>query len=68
MKECISGVAFADVVINTFFGFNPVLDGKILIPDAGQSRPFAGKLLHVRLRDGMTTVIADQHGVRMNKE
>ena len=23
MKECISGAAFADVVINTFFGFDP---------------------------------------------
>ena len=27
MKECISGAAFADVVINTFFGFSPSADG-----------------------------------------
>ena len=68
MKECISGVAFADVVINTFFGFDPALDGKTIFPDAGQARPFGGELLHVPLRDGMGTVVADQHGVRLTKE
>ena len=33
MKECISGAAFADVVINTFFGFEPSIDGKQLLAD-----------------------------------
>src|SRR5260221_1674072 len=33
MKECVSGVAFADVVVNTFFGFSPSLDGKSLLAD-----------------------------------
>ena len=34
MKECISGAAFADVVVNTFFGFAPSVDGKTILADA----------------------------------
>jgi len=68
LKECISGVAFADIVINTFFGLDPAPDGSTLFPDARRPRPFAGKLLHVPLRDGMTTVIADNQGIHLSKE
>lgn len=50
MKECISGVAFADVVINTFFGFNPSVDGKTLISDPLTPRPFDGMLTGIRYR------------------
>ena len=68
MKECISGVAFADVVINTFFGLDPAPDGTAFFPDAHQPRPFVGKLLHVPLRGGMTTIIADHQGIHLLNE
>ncbi|MGH7990740.1 MAG: hypothetical protein ACREDS_11205, partial [Limisphaerales bacterium] len=47
MKECICGAAFADVVVNTFFGFLPSLDGKTILADSKTPRPFTGKLLNV---------------------
>ena len=68
MKECISGVAFADVVINTFFGFDPSLDGKTILADPQMPRPFTGKLLHVSSREGETTISADKQGLQLRKE
>ena len=47
MKECISGVAFTDVVINTFFGYMPSIDGKRLLTDETTPRPFSGTLENV---------------------
>ncbi len=63
MKECISGAAFADVVINTFFDFAPSLDGKSLIVDPLTPRPFTGKLLNVCARGKNFTVSAGSSGV-----
>jgi hypothetical protein len=68
MKECISGVAFADVVINTFFGFDPSLDGKTVLADPQMRRPFTGKLLHVSSREGEATISADKQGLHLRKE
>lgn len=68
MKECISGVAFADVVINTFFGFDPSLDGKTILADPQMPRPFAGKLLRVSSREGEATIGADKQGLHLRKE
>jgi hypothetical protein len=68
MKECISGVAFADVVINIFFGFDPSLDGKTILADPQMSRPFTGKLLHVSSREGEATISADKQGLHLRKE
>jgi hypothetical protein len=67
MKECISGVAFADVVINTFFGFDPSLDGKTILADPQMPRPFTGKLLHVSSREGEVTISADKQGLHLRK-
>ncbi|HTI98635.1 MAG TPA: hypothetical protein VL527_06995 [Dongiaceae bacterium] len=63
MKECISGAAFADVVVNTFFGFAPSLDGKILLADPKTPRPFTGKLLKVCARGKRFTISAGTSGV-----
>jgi hypothetical protein len=68
MKECISGVAFADVVIDSFFGFDPSLDGKTIFADPQTPRPFNGKLLHVTTRNGVATISADKSGVHLRKE
>ena len=63
MKECISGVAFSDVVVNTFFGFAPSLDGKKLLVDPQTPRPFTGKLLNVSTRGKKFTIRAGRSGV-----
>ena len=62
MKECISGAAFADIVVNTFFGFVPSLDGKRLLADRQTPRPFTGKLLNVSTRGKKFTISAGGFG------
>ena len=68
MKECISGVAFADVVISTFFSFAPSLDGKNILADPQTPRPFTGKLLQVSFRGDRFTISAGEKGVSVLKE
>jgi hypothetical protein len=63
MKECISGAAFADVFVNTFFGFAPSLDGKTLLADPRTPRPFAGTLRNLLARDKTFTIRASGSGV-----
>jgi hypothetical protein len=68
MKECISGVAFADVMVNTFFGFAPSLDGKGLLADPRTARPFAGKLLNLCTRGKRFAIGAGRSGVDCAEE
>lgn len=68
MKECISGVAFADVVVSTFFGFAPSLDGKNTLVAPRIPRPFTGKLLHVSSRGEKFTISAGEKGASALKE
>jgi hypothetical protein len=68
MKECISGAAFSDVVINTFFGFSPALNGKALIADPTVPRPFAGRLLNIPFRGQAYNLTADVKGVQIEME
>ncbi len=68
MKECISGVAFADVVVSTFFGFVPSVDGKNTLADPQTPRPFTGKLLHVSSRGERFTISASEKGASVLKE
>ena len=68
MKECISGVAFAEVVVTTFFGYASSLDGKNVLTDPQTPRPFAGKLLHLSNRGKMLTLEAGPGGVPITTE
>jgi hypothetical protein len=68
MKECISGVAFTDVVLNTFFGLSPSIDGKAVLADPGTPRPFLGTLRYVSFGGKYFTITADKKGVHMRKE
>jgi hypothetical protein len=68
MKECISGAAFTDVVINTFFGFSPSPGGTALLADPGTARPFTARLRHVRCRGVDVDLSADGSGVRLVAE
>jgi len=63
MKECISGAAFADVVINTFFGFDPWPDGKTILVDPRTPRPFKGTLSAVRFNGRLLTIGASEQGI-----
>ena len=67
MKECISGAAFSDVVINTFFGFAPSLDGKNLLAYPHTPRPFTGKLLNLSTRGKKFTISAGGSGVDFSR-
>ena len=64
MKECISGGAFADVVLHTFFGLDPSVDGKTLLANSAVPRPFQGRLENVRQGEKSFTIIADQNSLR----
>jgi hypothetical protein len=68
MKECISGAAFSDVVINTFFGFEPSVDGKEVLVDPQTPRPFTGELRDVSLRGERLTIVAGKKGASVVKE
>lgn len=68
MKECISGGAFADVVVSAFFGFVPSVDGKSTLADPQTPRPFTGKLLHVSFRGERFTISAGEKGTAVRKE
>lgn len=68
MKECVSGVAFADVVVNTFFGFAPSLDGKNMLADPKTPRPFIGELSNVCAHRGKFTISAGRSGVDFIEE
>ena len=68
MKECVSGAAFTDVVINTFFGFMPSIAGKKLLMDANSPRPFSAALLNVRQGQSFYTISADQTGLKLTPQ
>ena len=68
MKECISGTAFTDVVINTFFGYMPSINGKKLLVDAETPRPFSGTLQNVRQGKSLYTISADAAGLKLIRQ
>jgi len=68
MKECISGAAFTDVVLNTFFGFAPSIDGKTILADPKTARPFTGTLKHITLRGELFTLTSGKDGIHMHRE
>lgn len=65
MKECISGAAFADVVLNTFFGYRPSVSGDQLLEGAILPRPFSGTLENVRHGHALYAISADSFGLSL---
>ena len=57
-----------DVVINTFFGFSPSLDGHSMITDPETARPFRGTLTGLRYLDRIVKLSADETGVKVIPE
>jgi len=67
-KECISGGAFADVVINTFFGFSPSTDGDSLVNDPQTPRPFEGTISAIRYRGKLLRITASARGIQISDD
>ena len=63
----VSG-SFAEVIINTFFGFRPAPDEKTALWNPQIPRGFNGRLCHVRWNGGFYTIISDNHGLHTEKE
>jgi len=68
MKECISGVAFSDVVITTFFGFVPEAGNARVIADPSTPRPFSGELRNIHFAGKEFTLEAGRKGVKIISE
>jgi hypothetical protein len=64
MKECISGVAFSDVVITTFFGFAPEAGNALALVDPSTPRPFSGELCNIHYAGKELTFKAGPKGVK----
>jgi hypothetical protein len=68
MKECISGVAFSDVVITTFFGFVPETGNSHILADPSTPRPFSGELRNIHFGSKEFTLEAGSKGVKVISE
>jgi len=68
MKECISGVAFSDVVITTFFGFVPEAGNSHFLADPSTPRPFSGELRNVHFAGKEFTLEAGHKGIKVISE
>ena len=68
MKEGIDGAAFADVVVSTFFGFEPSLDSRQFLAEPKTPRPFRGELHHLSFRGERFSIRAGNHGCQSLKE
>jgi Protein of unknown function (DUF642) len=63
----VSG-SFAEVVINTFFGFRPAPDEQTALWNPQAPRGFNGRLLHVRWNGNLYTIVSDQQGLHIKME
>jgi len=58
----------ANLVVSTFFGFAPSVDGKNTLTDPQTPKPFTGRLLHVSSRGERFTISAGEKGASVLKE
>jgi hypothetical protein len=63
----VSG-SFAEVVINTFFGFRPAPDEQTALWNPQALRGFNGQLRHVRWNGNLYTIVSDQRGLHLKME
>ena len=64
----LCGGAFADVIISSFFGFQPDWAGKLAIVNPELPRGFEGRLSGLRWRGKLYTVASGAHGVSMETQ
>lgn len=66
--NALCGGAFADVIVSSFFGFQPDWAGKLAIVDPESPRGFEGSLSGVRWRGRLYTFTSGAHGVSMKMQ
>jgi len=64
----VDGGSFADVIIRTFFGYSPEIEGDAMLSKPELSRGFEGKLLHLRHGDELHTITSHSEGISVNRE
>lgn len=65
MREALGGASFADVVINTFFGFEPNSENTRILVDANLPRPFKGELFNVHFSGKELNLKANEQGIKV---
>ncbi len=68
-NNSICGATFADVIVRSFFGFQPELfedNPKLLSPNT--PRDFNGQLLHIPFNNGLYSITSNTGGVKITKE
>jgi len=63
----VSG-SFAEVIINTFFGFRPNPEGTTPLWNPQVPRGFNGQLRHVRWNGSVYTIVSDKAGLHVERE
>jgi len=63
MREALGGASFADVVINTFFGFDPESTDAGILIDPKVPRPFKAELLNINFSGKDLSLQASEKGV-----
>ena len=64
----LCGGAFADVIISSFFGFQPDFAGKRAIVNPESPRGFEGRLIGLRWQGKLYTVTSSAHGISMKMQ
>ena len=65
MRESVGGATFANIVIGTFFGYNPAVGTNAIIRNKSTPRPFEGVLSGVRFHDKTLTLKASKAGIEL---
>ncbi|WP_316838198.1 hypothetical protein [Pedobacter nutrimenti] len=64
MREALGGATFTDLVINTFFGFDPGSLGPEILIDPKIPRPFKAELLNINFSGKQLSLQANEKGIK----
>jgi hypothetical protein len=64
----LCGGTFAEVIIRSFFGFQPDWEGRKGLVEPESSRGFSGRLVGLRWRGKLYNVTSDDHGLSMQRQ
>lgn len=68
MRECTGGGAFAETMINTFFGYIPKLGQQLALFEPHTPRGFVGELRHARHGSDLLAIRSGRDGLHLSKE
>ena len=64
MRECVGGGAFAELIVGTLFGFDPVYGSDLQLRAPGTDRGFDGTLISIPFQGKLLDISSDSSGVR----